>query len=189
MHIKFHFMIKRLLLLPIHLLWKIENKFLRFLFVGGINTAFGYFLFIFLIWIGLHYTIALLVSQIIGVLFNYKTTGYIVFQNKSNKLLIKFFLVYGAVYLINVIELFFLKQSPLYDIILSTDCFSFIHSLPIDTSKLGNVIGQAIVILPNAIITFFLNKIFVFKEAKMQQEVLEAIDTLIEEEEEEYQNS
>ena len=50
------------------------------------------------------------------------------------------------------------------------------------------MIGQAIVILPNAIITFFLNKIFVFKEAKMQQEVLEAIDTLIEEEEE-YQNS
>lgn len=44
--------------------------------------------------------------------------------------------------------------------------------------------GQAIVILPNAVITFFLNKIFVFKEAKIQEEVLDAIDILIEEAEE-----
>ena len=61
--------------------------------------------------------------------------------------------------------------------------------MPIDTNKLGNVIGQAIVVLPNAVLTFFLNKIFVFKDAKMQQEVLEAIDIFIEEEEKEHQNS
>lgn len=184
MHIKFLFMIKRLLFFPIHLLWKIKNKFLRFLLVGGLNTAFGYFLFLFLIWMGLHYSLALLLSQIIGVLFNYKTTGYLVFQNKSNKLLIKFFLVYAFVYLINVIELYFLKQSPLYEIILSNNYLSFIHNMPIDTSKLGDAIGQAIVILPNAILTFFLNKIFVFKENNIHKEVLDAIDILIEEEEE-----
>lgn len=182
-------MIKRLLLIPIHLLWKIENKFLRFLFVGGINTAFGYLLFLFLIWIGLHYVVALLISQIFGVLFNYKTTGYIVFQNKSNNLLIKFFLVYAFIYLVNVLELYFLNQSPLYDVLLSNHYLSFIHNMPIDTNKLGNVIGQAIVVLPNAVLTFFLNKIFVFKDAKMQQEVLEAIDIFIEEEEKEHQNS
>ncbi|MCK9162831.1 MAG: GtrA family protein [Bacteroidales bacterium] len=177
-------MIKRLILFPIHLLWKIKNKFLRFLFVGGINTVFGYLLFLFLIWLGLHYTLALLLSQIIGVLFNYKTTGYLVFQNKSNNLLIKFFLVYAFVYLVNVVELYFLKQSSFYELILSKDYLRFIHNLPIDTTKLGDAIGQAIVILPNAILTFFLNKIFVFKENKMQEEVLDAIDILIEENEE-----
>ncbi|MFA6704590.1 MAG: GtrA family protein [Bacteroidales bacterium] len=177
-------MIKRLLLFPIHLLWKINNKFLRFLFVGAINTAFGYFLFLFLIWIGLHYSVSLLLSQIIGVLFNYKTTGYLVFQNKSNKLLIKFFAVYGFVYLINVIELYFLKRSSLYELILSNNYLEFIHNMPIDRNKLGDAIGQAIVILPNSFLTFFLNKIFVFKDRKDE---IEIIDELIEKEEQIYQ--
>ena len=157
-------MVKRILLFPIHLLWKIENKFLRFIFVGALNTAFGYFIFLFLIWIGLHYSIALLVSQIIGVLFNYKTTGYLVFQNKTNKLIIKFFIVYGLLYLLNVLELYLLNGSGLYEYLLSSDSLKFIYNLPINPNKLGDAIGQAMVLVPNAIIGFFLNKIFVFKD-------------------------
>ena len=157
-------MVKRILLFPIHLLWKIENKFLRFIFVGALNTAFGYFIFLFLIWIGLHYSIALLVSQIIGVLFNYKTTGYLVFQNKTNKLIIKFFIVYGFLYLLNVLELYLLNGSGLYEYLLSSDSLKFIYNLPINHNKLGDAMGQAIVLIPNAIIGFFLNKIFVFKD-------------------------
>lgn len=157
-------MFKRILLFPIHLLWKIENKFLRFIFVGALNTAFGYFIFLFLIWIGLHYSLALLFSQIIGVIFNYKTTGYLVFQNKTNKLIIKFFIVYGLLYLLNVLELYLLNQSGLYEYILSNESLKFIYDLPINHDKLGDAIGQAIVLVPNAIIGFFLNKLFVFKE-------------------------
>lgn len=157
-------MFKRILLFPIHLLWKIENKFLRFIFVGALNTAFGYFIFLFLIWIGLHYSIALLVSQIIGVIFNYKTTGYLVFQNKTNKLIIKFFIVYGLLYLLNVLELYLLKDSGLYEYILSNESLKFIYNLPINHNKLGDAIGQAIVLVPNAIIGFFFNKLFVFKD-------------------------
>jgi putative flippase GtrA len=161
-------MLQKILLYPITLIWKIENKLLRFLLVGLLNTAFGYFLFLFFIWIGLHYSLSLLFSQIIGVLFNYKTTGYIVFENKSNKLLFSFFLVYGFVYLINVLELYFLGKSELYEYILSRESLQFIHSLPINQDKLSDAIGQAIVILPNSLLVFYLNKKFVFEKKKNQ---------------------
>lgn len=157
-------MLQKILLYPIKLFWKIENKLLRFLFVGALNTAFGYFLFLFFIWIGLHYTLSLLFSQIIGVLFNYKTTGYLVFENKSNKLILQFFLVYGFVYLLNVLELYLLGKSGLYEYILSRESLQFIHSLPINQDKLSDAIGQAIVIIPNSLLVFFLNKRFVFQK-------------------------
>jgi putative flippase GtrA len=137
--------------------------------VGLINTLFGYLLFIFLIWLNLHYWLALLISQIIGVLFNYKTTGYLVFENKSNKLIFYFFLVYGFMYLINVLELYFLDSSSLYENILSLSFLDFIDNLPLNQDKIGNAIGQAIVIIPNSVITFFLNKIFVFKDEKTKE--------------------
>ncbi len=157
-------MLQKILLYPIKLFWKIENKLLRFLFVGALNTAFGYFLFLFFIWIGLHYTLSLLFSQIIGVLFNYKTTGYLVFEYKSNKLILQFFLVYGFVYLFNVLELYLLGKSGLYEYILSRESLQFIHSLPINQDKLSDAIGQAIVIIPNSLLVFFLNKRFVFQK-------------------------
>lgn len=157
-------MLQKILLYPIKLFWKIENKLLRFLFVGALNTAFGYFLFLFFIWIGLHYTLSLLFSQIIGVLFNYKTTGYLVFENKSNKLILQFFLVYGFVYLLNVLELYLLGKSGLYEYILSRESLQFIHLLPINQDKLSDAIGQAIVIIPNSLLVFFLNKRFVFQK-------------------------
>jgi putative flippase GtrA len=56
--------------------------------------------------------------------------------------------------------------------------------MPIDRNKLGDAIGQAIVILPNSFLTFFLNKIFVFKDRKDE---IEIIDELIEKEEQIYQ--
>lgn len=155
-------MIKRIAKYPIDLLWRIENKFIRFIFVGVLNTAFGYFLFLLFIWLGLHYSLSLLFSQILGVLFNYKTTGYIVFETKTNKLILHFFLVYGFIYLVNVGELFLLKHSGIYSYILSQEYLSFVHNLPIDKSKLSDAIGQAIVIIPNAFLGFLLNKLFVF---------------------------
>lgn len=156
-------MLSKIISYPISLLQKIENKFVRFLFVGVINTAFGYGVFLLFIWFGMHYSVALLFSNILGILFNYKTTGYIVFQNKSNRLLLKFFMVYGVVYLFNLLELYFLDKSGVYEFILSLPILDFIEELPLNTNKIGDAIGQAITLLPNAILSFLLNKIFVFK--------------------------
>lgn len=158
-------MLNKLILYPVRLLQKIENKFIRFLFVGVINTMFGYGLFVLFIWFGMHYSIALLCSNILGILFNYKTTGYIVFANQSNRLILQFFLVYGVVYLFNLLELYLLDKSNVYEYILSFPILDFLYELPLNLNKVGDVIGQAITLLPNAILSFLLNKIFVFKES------------------------
>jgi putative flippase GtrA len=78
------------------------NRFLRFLAVGGLNTAFGYSVFAVLIYAGLHYSLAVFVSTLLGVLFNFKTTGVIVFRQNDNTLVFRFVAAYSAVYLLNV---------------------------------------------------------------------------------------
>jgi len=56
-----------------------KHKFARFLLVGVLNTIFGYFLYGTLILIGLDYKYAVLLVTILGVLFNFQTTGRLVF--------------------------------------------------------------------------------------------------------------
>jgi putative flippase GtrA len=118
-------------------IWSI--RIVRFLVVGGINTLFGYLVFSFFIILRIHYSIASLFATILGVLFNFFTTGRIVFNNKDSKLLIKFFGVYGFTYLINLL---FLKI--------------------FDTYQVNMLIAGAILVLPIAVLSFFLNKSFVF---------------------------
>ncbi|WP_081890143.1 GtrA family protein [Paenibacillus tyrfis] len=116
-----------------------HNKFVKFLFVGGLNTLFGYSLFALFIFAGVHYTFASLFSTILGILFNFKTTGTLVFNNKKNSLFVKFIIVYGVIYLVNVS---LLKLLSLY---------------------IANVyISGAIILLPLAILSYVLNKKFVF---------------------------
>ncbi|MFC1566314.1 GtrA family protein [bacterium] len=116
-------------------------RFIRFLFVGGLNTLFGYSLFSLCIFLGLHYAIAVLIATTIGVLFNFKTIGKIVFKNHNNQLIFKFFVVYSVVYVVNVLGL---KIFNIFDI--------------------SNYIGGAILIMPIAILSYFLNKNFVFEK-------------------------
>lgn len=80
----------------------LSPEFIRFVLVAGLNTAFGYGIFAFFIWIGLHYTLATLLSTILAILFNFKTYGVIVFRNKDNKLIFRFVLVYFVMYLCNI---------------------------------------------------------------------------------------
>jgi putative flippase GtrA len=110
--------------------------------VGGLNTLFGYSLFAVLIYAGLHYTVAVFIGTIIGVLFNFKTTGKLVFKSHDNGLIWKFFGVYGVIYLLNIIGLYLLEK-------ISIDIY----------------IAGMILILPMALVSFGLNKRFVFKEA------------------------
>lgn len=118
----------------------LSNQFVRFVLIGIVNTIFGYSLFVFLLYIGLHYTLAVLIGTIIGVLFNFKTTGNFVFNSKENKLLIKFICVYGIIYLLNISSLYIFElfQINLY-------------------------IAGAILIIPMALISYVLNKKIVFK--------------------------
>ncbi len=118
----------------------VDNKFIRFLFVGGLNTIFGYLMFALFIFLDFHYSIAVLLSTILGVLFNFKTTGRFVFGNQDNILLFKFVGVYVLIYILNTSAL---KVFNLY--------------------RLNMYVAGLIVLLPMAMIAFVLNKKFVFK--------------------------
>jgi putative flippase GtrA len=118
-----------------------QNRFFRFLVVGGINTVFGYSIFALLIFIGLNYILAITLGTIIGIIFNFKTVGSIVFKSHNNSLIIRFFAVYGVTYLFNLFGL---------------SIFNHYH--------VSNYISGAILILPAAVIAFLLNKKFVFNK-------------------------
>ena len=115
-------------------------QFMKFLIVGCINTLFGYLAFALFIFWGFHYAISSLLATILGVLFNFKTTGAFVFQNKDNSRLLHFFCVYGVWYICNVVSL------------------KILGSLGIEMYLAG-----AIVLFPLAIVSFVLNKFFVFE--------------------------
>ena len=75
----------------------IKNEIVLFLIVAGINTIFGFIIYGVLVYSGLSVMLAVLLSTIIGVLFNFKTcrcksfsdveNDHIVFSNASDGLL------------------------------------------------------------------------------------------------------
>ena len=119
------------------------GRFIRFLLVGGVNTVFSYSLYALLIYMKVHYSLAALLGNIISVLFNFNTTGRLVFRNSSNSLLIKFAAVYAVTYLLGVSALWVFN--------------SF---------KFDMYLAGMLLILPMAVISFMLNSKFVFKEKK-----------------------
>ncbi len=123
---------------------KIDKKFIRFLFVGALNTLFGYSIYALFIFIGLHYSLAVFFSTILGILFNFKTIGILVFKNNDNSLIFRFFGVYAINYILNVSALTLLKFS-------GSD---------------NMYINGLIVVFPLALLSFILNKKFVFVKRK-----------------------
>src|SRR5208337_3079145 len=93
------------------------------------------------LFLGLHYSLASLLGTILGVLFNFFTTGRIVFNNRNNLLIWKFISVYVVIYLISLL---FLSIINYYN---------------------GNLYIWGFLLLgPMAVIAFLLNHLFVFNE-------------------------
>ena len=76
--------------------------FYKYLLIGGVNTVFGYSVFAFLLFFGTHYSLAVLMATILGILFNFQTYGRFVFKNHSWSLLGRFVFVYTTIYLANI---------------------------------------------------------------------------------------
>lgn len=165
--------LKNIIKKPIDLLMVIENRFIRFLFVGVINTAVGYTLFILCRWIGMERAVAVLASTVLAVFFNYHSTGKIVFDNKGYNVIIPFFVIYGIMYVINLAELHYLALSGLYEWLIGIDNknLDIVGRFSLAHDKVGDAIGQLIVVLPNAIMTFLMNKTFVFSSKKNNKSV------------------
>lgn len=118
----------------------IRSKFIRFLLVGGLNTAFGYGVYALLILLGVPYPLAVFLSTAAGVLFNFKTYGTLVFGSRDNRLLGRFIAVYALIYVLNLIPLAWAKRN-----------------------GVSLIVAGAVVALPMAAISFVLNRRFVFR--------------------------
>ncbi len=119
--------------------WQAVPRLLRFLVVGGVNTLFGYGAYALFVVIGLHYAMAALLGTIAGVLFNFFTTGRLVFDRLSAADLWRFVAVYGIVYLLNVGALALLARL-----------------------GIGPYAGGLACIVPMALVSFVLQRRFVF---------------------------
>lgn len=122
-------------------LHKIDHTFIRFVLIGILNTAFGVGLYCLFIYWGIPYRSAVLLSTVLGVLFNFKTIGTFVFKNKKNRLIFKFVAAYVIIYFINI---------------------GFIHLL-LELTELNEYIAGVIATPIVAIASFILQNRFVFK--------------------------
>lgn len=113
---------------------------LRFLAVGVGNTAFGYLIYAGLVWVGLNYAASAALGTVLGVLFNFKSTGRLVFGSADNRLLWRFIGVYVVVYVLNVLGL------------------TVLTSIGLSAYTAGLV-----TLLPAALLAFVLNKNLVFR--------------------------
>jgi putative flippase GtrA len=77
-------------------------RFVRFLLVAGLNTVFGYSLFAGMVLAGIPYPIAAAIGTVLGILFNFQTTGRLVFGSREFSLIFRFFAVYGITYVVGV---------------------------------------------------------------------------------------
>ena len=120
----------------------ISKYFARFLVSGAINTAFGYSVFAFFIFIGCGDFTAPLFAEICGVIFNFNTIGGMVFGDRSKKLFWRFCLVYGTIYVFQVTGL----------------------KLFAACGVENRYISGFILIFPGAFLSYTLNKKLVFKK-------------------------
>lgn len=118
---------------------KDRTRLFKFLLIGGLNTAFGYSVFLIALWSGMNYVLAAGVATVLGILFNFKTTGRLVFESKDHRRIPLFVLVYFIVYIVNVLGLriFLALGIPAW-------------------------LGGFFLILPCAVLSYILNKNYVF---------------------------
>lgn len=78
------------------------RKLFRFGVVGAVNTLFSFGLYLFLIWMGLHFALANFLATVAGVLFSFRTHGRFVFGDTRWKNLIRFVPAWALIYGLNV---------------------------------------------------------------------------------------
>lgn len=77
-------------------------QFFRFLAVGAFNALFGYSVFAILTLIGNAPMLALILTYVIGVVFNYFTTRRFVFNQSKRTSLLRFVIAYIVIYIFNI---------------------------------------------------------------------------------------
>ena len=118
----------------------LENNLLRFLIVGGLNTLFGFTVYALFALTEMATWTVLLISNLIGMLFNFFTTGGIVFFDTRISIIPRFLFCYIAIYFIYLELINWLE--------------------PILNSR---ILAMALIILPMTILSYLMLKFFVYR--------------------------
>ena len=118
-----------------------EIRLFRFFVIGAVNTLFSYLIYAGAILIGMHYTLATLISTVLGIIFNFFTTGKVVFRSLEGRRFFFFVLVYAVTYVVNILLL----------------------RLLVDGIHINKLIAGALVTLPVALLSYYLNARWTFR--------------------------
>jgi putative flippase GtrA len=116
-----------------------DAQFIQFLLIGCLNITMGYGLFAAFIILSLPTALALLLSTVVGVLFNYCSSGRLVFSWRTSNRLWLFVLSHTVIYSLNIAALLWLERM----------------SIPV-------LVAQAFVLPLIVVLAFLFNKCFVF---------------------------
>lgn len=75
-----------------------KTRAVRFVLVGVLNTTFGYSIYAVLLFVGFDYQLANLLALSMGVFFSFKTQGHLVFENRNDRLLGRFVMIWALIY-------------------------------------------------------------------------------------------
>jgi putative flippase GtrA len=128
--------------------WNALPPLLRFFVVGGANTLFGYGAYATLLFVGLHYAAAALLGTIAGVIFNFFTTGRLVFGHARSDAIGRFVAVYALLYGVNVALL------------------SLLQGVRVGAHVVGPYLAGLLLIVPMALLSFVLMRRFVFRSPR-----------------------
>jgi putative flippase GtrA len=117
------------------------RQFVRFIAVGLLNTAFGYLVFSVSVLAGVPPMPSLVLAYLLGVPFNFMTTGMFVFDDHGHTLFWRFVVAYGVIYVFNVAS----------------------YHLLVAAVGAGPLVAQAICLPVVAVFAFILFKVHVFR--------------------------
>ena len=126
----------------VHAFWQ-RHRWVRFLVMGGINTGFSYGVYALLVYCGLNYALSNLCSLILGILFSFRTQAAFVFQDAARGLFMRYVMVWTILYVSNILMIGSLMR-------LGANAYS----------------AGALAIVPTALLSYFLQKSFVFTGAR-----------------------
>ena len=79
-----------------------RRQFARYFFVGVGNTAFSYGTYAALLFFGLDYRVASLLSLVLGIAVSFTTQSNLVFHNATRITLVKFIIAWLFMYVVNI---------------------------------------------------------------------------------------
>ena len=88
----------------------IKNLYVKFIFIGFLNTSLGFSIFFFLLFVGVNYNVALLIEYLCILLLSYLLNKNYTFKFLNNNLLLfkNYLILFIFTYIVNLLILNFL---------------------------------------------------------------------------------